>query len=574
MSALSLGLVLLGLAAWDAGPWAVPAPRRDRLGHTLPAGALYRFGSAELPGAAIGKAAAPPIRSGRHVAFSPDSRLVASSEDGAVVLVDAVRGKELRRWPADARPGLPLAFTPDGKALAVLDQAFDLHLWNVADGRRLRVIHGMNHHGTLAELVFSRDGRRLASNHYGRICLWDVASGKLRYSWPASGHAAVAPGIDRLAVCDPADRQMRLRDPTTGKARHALADYTEFIRFGFTRARGPYSVSAYFTPAFSPDGRRFLGAVQEPPDNALGVWDAATGKRLPLTLHGKTAILANVAFSPDSRLLALMHADCRMALWSVENGDLVRHLGQGIEEMAAPPVFTPDGRTVVTAVGSLVQFWEVATGGEIGRRTGHTRAVEKLVMARDGRKVATVSADGTILVWDAMRLAPPARQPAEPEALWAGLADRDARRARRAIETLVAAPAPAVALLRARLKPVAGPDARAVARWIAELGDDDFEQREKAMRELGQLGEHAHPAMRQALAGNPSLEARRRMEGLLKTASQPALAPDALRAIRSIQVLEALDDAEASRLLATLARGAAGARLTEEAAAALARRGK
>ena len=72
--------------------------------------------------------------------------------------------------------------------------------------------------------------------------------------------------------------------------------------------------------------------------------------------------------------------------------------------MTAPAVFTPDGRLLVTAVGDLVQHWEVATGGELTSRRGHRGQVDLLVMSGNGRSVATVSRDHTILVWDLTRL--------------------------------------------------------------------------------------------------------------------------------------------------------------------------
>jgi hypothetical protein len=64
---------------------------------------------------------------------------------------------------------------------------------------------------------------------------------------------------------------------------------------------------------------------------------------------------------------------------------------------------------------------------------------------------------------------------------------------------------------------------------------------------------------------NGPLEMQRRIDGLLL---KHKFGPGALRTVRAVQVLEELDDPEALRLLQELSRGAPGARLTEEAAAA------
>jgi hypothetical protein len=115
------------------------------------------------------------------------------------------------------------------------------------------------------------------------------------------------------------------------------------------------------------------------------------------------------------------------------------------------------------------------------------------------------------------------------------------------------------------------PDGKQVARWISDLDSDHFKQRERATEELGRLEEAVGPALREALADKPPLEARRRMEDLLRKLSSPVLPPATLRAVRAVQVLEAVASPEARGVLQELARGAAGVRVTDEAAATLRR---
>jgi WD40 repeat protein len=507
-----------------------------------------------------------------NVAFSPDARFAAWTEQEFLVLADASTGKELRRWPANAYPEGPLAFSPDVKTLAT-GTSERIHLWDVSTGRAIGVIEA----GATDFLQIARDGRRLATGN-GAVCnLWDVASGKRLGSW-SGRDALVAPGIKVVATTDGNAGVIRLLAPMADKPLHVLAGVRERVGFEFAGRKGGGATycNGPFSPLFSPDGRLLLAGgdidgVENDLDGAVYVWNVATGKRLPPVLSGKALILRNLAFCPDAGLLAVMRSDRTICLLSTATGKEVRQLGSGDDQMSAPPAFTPDGRMLVTAVNELVQVWEVATGGQIARREGHRGMVQQIVVSADSKRVATVSADRTILVWDLARMITDDKpSPAAPEAHWTDLANADAQRGRRAIESLIASPAQAARLLRERVKPVAAPNAKQMARWIADLDAADFDQRQRAEQALEKLADLAGPALRQTAAGNPSLEARRRIEGLLQRLDS-TLTAEALRAIRSVQVLESIGNPESRQLLAQLADGAAGARLTTEAAAALAR---
>ena len=76
------------------------------------------------------------------------------------------------------------------------------------------------------------------------------------------------------------------------------------------------------------------------------------------------------------------------------------------------------------------------------------------------------------------------------------------------------------------------------------------------------------PQLRKALEGNPPLDLKQRVEKLLEKATVQKPQGDQLRELRSVEVLELAATPEAKQVLETLAKGAAGARLTREAKAA------
>jgi len=322
----------------------------------------------------------------------------------------------------------------------------------------------------------------------------------------------------------------------------------------------------------SPDGK--IVAAGGYSDGAVRVWDADTGKKLrqfegcdkPENARYYTGY--PVAFSPDGRLLAVGGWRGTTGLWDTATGQLVRRLDDPGTRVAAL-VFSPDGRTLVTG-SDAVRLWEVATSQVRATRTGHAGEVCSLAFSGDGRFLASGSIDTTILTWD---LASPIAQatPLKPQALWDDLTG-DAATAYRAVQALAAAPKHAVPFLRERLKPaqvLTAADRARLAGLLADLDSGTFAVREKAAAELEQRGDTVEPLLRQALAGKPSLEVRRRLEKLLGNLAPES--PNRLRMLRAVEVLEHAGGADARRLLEELAGGAPGAWLTREGKASLER---
>jgi hypothetical protein len=124
-------------------------------------------------------------------------------------------------------------------------------------------------------------------------------------------------------------------------------------------------------------------------------------------------------------------------------------------------------------------------------------------------------------------------------------------------------------LIAEKVRPAAVDEA-AIQRLVASLDAPRFAERERAAADLAALGESAGPAMRTALAGKPSAEARQRAEALLARLGGP-LTGEALRAARAVEVLERMGTPAARAVLKRLAAGSPGHPLTVDAAAAVGR---
>src|SRR5262249_60641209 len=93
-----------------------------------------------------------------------------------------------------------------------------------------------------------------------------------------------------------------------------------------------------------------------------------------------------------------------------------------------------------------------------------------------------------------------------------------------------------LALLRDDLRPAAEVAPERLARLVADLGSETFAVRQKAARELEELGDLAESALRRLAESGPALEARRRAGQLLEKL-RFATSPPGLRQGRSPEVL-------------------------------------
>jgi hypothetical protein len=121
---------------------------------------------------------------------------------------------------------------------------------------------------------------------------------------------------------------------------------------------------------------------------------------------------------------------------------------------------------------------------------------------------------------------------------------------------------------RLRLKPA---DDKRMVRLLALLDSGDFAERERATKELRELGWVAEPALHTALEDKPSLEARQRIKALLDDIRKQPLPSEMLRMLRGMEVLEHIGTPMARKTLTSLAEGVPQARLTREAKAVLQR---
>lgn len=242
------------------------------------------------------------LNSGSFMAFNRDGKLLAWTDNTEVSSTDGKSHKDahsaslysttIKLWDiATSKNTSILSICADEESSSV-----DVHPIQsgprITSKGRLRIVMAV---------AFSPDGKTVAGvDNKGVIELWDVTTRKKTAEcshndgWSFGACLAFSPDGKTLAS---GDKTIKLWDPATGK--------------NTTNFRGHNA--QVFSLAFSPDGRTLASGGWE---KTIKLWDVATGKNIVNLDAGSKAVNC-VVFSPDGKTLASADSDGTIKLWNV-----------------------------------------------------------------------------------------------------------------------------------------------------------------------------------------------------------------------------------------------------------------
>ncbi len=333
----------------------------------------------------------PKERDNVHsVKFSKDgSQLISMSNDGSLHLWDVDTGRYLLSSALGEHTDWvsTLAFSADSKYL-VSNNALEARarVWNVETFTQHSILTPPQ---DVIGLSFSSDAKKLVGRVFlSGVHVWDAGTKE---------HLFALEGVDRMdhywpLVFSPDGKILASRGGATRLSNIVKFWQTDTGAQLFTLEGHTEAVSEY---TFSPNSKVFASGGE---DGTIVSWNTKTGESLS-NLTGHTQQISALTFSANSKTLA-SGSENEIRLWKSNTGNPIGTF-DAVENITAL-AFSPDGKML--AGGSetgLIQIWKSDPKYQIhATRKGHQDAVGVLMFSPDGKTLASGSYDGTILLWD------------------------------------------------------------------------------------------------------------------------------------------------------------------------------
>jgi WD40 repeat protein len=363
----------------------------------------------------------PPLSEISAIAFSPDGKRIAvGSSNGEAQVWDTEAGKFLDKVPSGHRKiVLCCVFSPDGARFITGSRDATARIWDARSGQPVTGL--LSHEDSVGCVAFSSDSHLAATGSRDRkVRVWDANEGKA-VGKPLEHETEVN------SICFHPSIATRIVT-TFGNVARIWDIQRGQILFDLNHA------AAVTTAQFDASGDMVLTTCK---DGFARFWSAQTGQVLRtsipqggpidsafispssdhiLTISGQEVRVWNrdltesvslphdfqvscAAFSPDGSRFLSGTDDGKVRVWSTSAGRL---LGEPIEErdQILGAAFTPKGRILIGTSTGLLRMWTSPNLSPLGCGMPHGKAVQTISLSPDEKTLLTGAADGQARLWD------------------------------------------------------------------------------------------------------------------------------------------------------------------------------
>ncbi|KAF9899269.1 hypothetical protein EC991_009216, partial [Linnemannia zychae] len=263
--------------------------------------------------------------------------------NGFITIFDAFKWTIAHSFQGSKKSITAIAFSPKQERLAYGDMVGNIGIRENTGNFTADTLFFQAHGDYISDLVFSSDGRRIAtSSQDNKLDLWDVQSGSRVWS--------------------------------KDKNRRHI---------------GASSV------AFSPDDTLLVSSGS---DNVIKLWDVASGKRKS-EFKGHDGPISKVLFSPKGHQLASASSDKTVRVWSVSTGTC-ENIFLGHSERVTSIAYSFDGLYLISSSeDNTIRTWDPRSGGAGPVHKGHKGCVVSIAYSPDGKQIVSCGRDKTLRVW-------------------------------------------------------------------------------------------------------------------------------------------------------------------------------
>ncbi len=286
-----------------------------------------------------------------------------------------------------------LAWSPDGETIAV-GTSEGVWLHNASD---LSPIRQLNNLGIVGALDWHPTEALLAVSYIEGVSVWDTQRDTMMYVTSANiGAYSVAWSPDgALLAGGMGDDTVRVWDRETGEKTFLVEiDADIGIRYSVTWSNDSH----------------YLAASRQ---GDVAIWDTQTGQLNLTWVYDRS--VRSTQWSPNGKYLASAARDDHpLKLWNPTTGELMAEFDASAERIDSPMslAWSPDSAHLALSVSDCcetagwIEVWNV-TSGEMETRLEDVIMIgdgyynNALAYSDDGSKLASISDDGKIYIWDA-----------------------------------------------------------------------------------------------------------------------------------------------------------------------------